>query len=155
MHLQEVMRVFHKSVALVSDNFYACLSTFSICQNLNDLLWNKHVANQWTISASMQAQWRCKLMPYSQKAHLNYPMVGSFLGHSVSSQWTHKKSSHRELWAFCEFATLTVSLLWAIREIIPMNSPCSGSSELTVWVANSRKAHSKLTVVLSCEYIMS
>ena len=31
-------------------------------------------------------QWMCELTPRSQKAHLNYLMVGLFWGHSVSSQ---------------------------------------------------------------------
>ena len=35
------------------------------------------------------------------------------------------------LWAFHEFETLIVSLLGAIREIIPMSSPCSDTCELT------------------------
>ena len=62
-------------------------------------------------------QRRCKLTPNSQRAHMNYLTVGSFWGCTVSSQQTHK-----------------------------MSSPCSGSSELTVWVVNSRKAQSKLTL---------
>ena len=44
--------------------------------------------------------WRCELAPYSQRANMNYLTVGSFWGHSVSSQWTHKMSSHCEL-ALC------------------------------------------------------
>ena len=43
------------------------------------------------------AQWRCELTPFSQRAHLNYLMVGSFWGHSVNSQGTHKMSSNCEL----------------------------------------------------------
>ena len=50
------------------------------------------------------------------------------------------------LWAFCELATHSVSLVWAICQIILMSSPCSGSSDLTVRVENSWKAHSKPTV---------
>ena len=78
-------------------------------------------------------------------------MVGSFWGHSVSSQWTHKMSSHCELvvsllWAFPESATLTVSSLLPLHgELIGMISRIA-HSKLTVWVANPRKAHSKLTV---------
>ena len=56
------------------------------------------------------------------------------------------------LGVFCEFATHIVSLLWAICEITPMSSQCSGSSELTVWIANSWKAHS---VSSSCEFPVS
>ena len=64
------------------------------------------------------SQWRCKLTPYSQKAHLNYLTVGSFWGHSVSSQRTHKMTHTVSLlWAFREFADHTMSLLWAIHEI--------------------------------------
>ena len=45
----------------------------------------------------MVTQWRYELTPYSQRAHLNYLMVGSFWGHSVRSQGTHKISSHCEV----------------------------------------------------------
>ena len=50
------------------------------------------------------------------------------------------------LWVFREFATHSLSLLWAICDIILMSSPCSCSSAPTVWVANLRTAHSKLKV---------
>ena len=53
-----------------------------------------------------------------------------------------KIHSHHELAVSFQ---LTVSLLWAICDIL-MSSPCSGNSALTVWVANSRTAHSKLKV---------
>ena len=43
---------------------------------------------------------------------------GLFLGHSVTSQWTHKMTHIVSLlWAFHEFATHMVNLLCAIREI--------------------------------------
>ena len=74
-------------------------------------------------------------------------MVGSFWGHSVSSQWTYKMSSYCELaWAFCEFATQTVSSLLPLHgELIGMISRIA-HSKLMVWVANSLKVHCKLTV---------
>ena len=74
-------------------------------------------------------------------------MERSFWGHLVSSQWTHKMSPHCELavsppWVCNSHHELAVSYLWDH----PMSSPCSGSSELTVRVANSREAYCKLTV---------
>ena len=93
------------------------------------------------------SQWRRELTPYSQKAHLNYLRVGSFWGHSVSSQWTHKMSWHLKL---------AVRFLWVCnlhRELIPTTAWWAhwmisqiAHSKLTMWVANSRKAHCKLTV---------
>ena len=63
-------------------------------------------------------QRRCELTPYSQRAHLNYLTVGSFLdtqlAQSELSRWAHTVSL---LLAFHEFATRTMSLLWAICEI--------------------------------------
>ena len=66
--------------------------------------------------------------------------------HSVSSQWTHTMSSHCEFavsfpWVCNSHGELAVTYSWDYQ----MGSPCS-SSELTVRVANSWKAHSKLTV---------
>ena len=57
--------------------------------------------------------------------------------------------SHCELavsfpWVCNSHGELTVSYSWDQ----PMSSPCSGSSELTVRVANPWKAHSKLTFEL-------
>ena len=77
-------------------------------------------------------QWRCDLTPYSQKARLNYLMVGSFWGHSISSQWTHKVSSHCVLtlsfpWVCNSHHELALSYSWDQ----PISPPCSGSSELT------------------------
>ena len=45
----------------------------------------------------LPTQWRCELTPYSQRAHLNYLMMGSLSGHSFSSQWTQKMTPHCEL----------------------------------------------------------
>ena len=63
------------------------------------------------------AQWRFQLTPYSQRAHLNYLMVGSFAGQSVKSQWTHKMSSHCELamsflWVWNSHRELADSTAW-------------------------------------------
>ena len=72
----------------------------------------------------------------------------SFWVQSVTSHWTHKMTHTVSLlWAFREFATHTVSLLWAICE---MSSSCNGTSELTLWVASSQKAHSSS----QCELIL-
>ena len=74
--------------------------------------------------------------------------VSSISGHSVTSQWTHKITHTMcELgmsfpWVCNSLGELCVSYLWDHQ----MSSPSSGSSELTVRVANSRKAHRKLTV---------
>ena len=68
-------------------------------------------------------------------------------GHSSNSQQTHKMSSHCELavsipWVCNSHCEPAVSYLWDH----PMSSPWSGSSELTVWVANSWNAHIMFTV---------
>ena len=64
-------------------------------------------------------------------------------GHSVTSQGTHKMNRTVSfLWVCNSRGELAVSYSWDH----PMNSPFSGSSELTVWVANSWKAHRKLKV---------
>ena len=60
----------------------------------------------------------------------------SFWEHLVSSQWTLKMSSHAELavrfpWVCILHCELAVSLLWAICQVIRMNSPWGGSSEPT------------------------
>ena len=50
-------------------------------------------------------QWKCELTPYSQRANMKYPTVGSFedtqLPHSELTRWAH-----------------TVRLLWDIPEVI-------------------------------------
>ena len=98
-------------------------------------------------------QWRCELTPYSQRAHIEYLMLGSFWGHSVSSQWTHKMSSCCELsvslqltqWAHC-YHCMVSSLGWS-------------HDLLTVWVSvscklmeSSQQAHGKSS---SCEFTVS
>ena len=94
--------------------------------------------------------------------------------HSVSSQGTHKMSSHCEiavgfLWVclnvfvICQWEKQKLKknfklTLWACCEIfvrLSDDSPCRGSSGLTVRVANSQKAHSKLTMSSSCVYTVS
>ena len=70
------------------------------------------------------------------------------LAHSELTRWAHTVSL---LWAFHEFATLTV------RSLLPLHGELTGMisqiahSKLTMWVANSRKAHSKRTVWVHCE----
>ena len=85
---------------------------------------------------------------YSQKAHLNYLTMGSFRGHSVGSQWTHKMNSH------CELA---VSVLWVcnshseLTSLLPLHSELNGMIsqivhlKLTVRDASSWKADRKLS----------
>ena len=81
----------------------------------------------------------------------NYPNAGAHYVDSVLTRWAHTVNL---LWALCEFANHIMSLLWAIHEISPMSSPCSGKSELTVswsppsspckfrvWFCNSLKTH--------------
>ena len=69
--------------------------------------------------------------------------VDSFWELSVTSQWTHKMTHIVSFpWVCNSHCELAVSYSWDHT----MSSPRSGSSERTVIVANSRKAHSKLTV---------
>ena len=95
--LEAVYRLLNISLIQFSTPFVSVL-----LQSLNvPILWIFECCSfSWqNVSKSVQCvtQWRCELTPYSQTAHLNYLMVGSFWGHSVSSQWTHKISSHCEL----------------------------------------------------------
>ena len=62
----------------------------------------------------------------------------------VSCHWGKTKNFKLTPWACCEIFVRSSD-----------DSPCSGSSELTVRVANSRKAHSNLIVSSSSEYIVS
>ena len=94
-----------------------------------------------------KTQWRCELTPYSQRVHLNYLTVGSFWGHLVSSQWTHKMRSCCKLavsfpWVCNSHSELTATTAWWAHQVISQIA----HSKFTVWVANSQKAHSKLTV---------
>ena len=50
------------------------------------------------------------------------------------------------LWAFCEFATLTVSSLLPLHDELTRMISQIAQSKLMVWVANSRKAHLKITL---------
>ena len=89
---------------------------------------------------------------YSQKAHLNYLTMGSFRGHSVGSQWTHKMNSH------CELA---VSVLWVcnshseLTSLLPLHSELNGMisqiahSKLLMW-----QIHRGLTASSQCELIL-
>ena len=55
------------------------------------------------------------------------------------------------LWVYNSHGELAVNYLWNH----PMSSPWGGSRELNVRVANSQKAHIKLTVIESWEYTVS
>ena len=67
----------------------------------------------------------------------------SFWGHWVTSQWTNKMTHTVSFqWVCSSHGKLAVS--YSCNHLI--SSPCSGNSELTVSVANTWKAHSKLTV---------
>ena len=79
------------------------------------------------------AKWRCELTPYSQRAHVNYLTVGSFGRHSISSQWSHKISSHCELavsfpWVCNSCNELTASTAWLVHRMISW----IGHSKLTM-----------------------
>ena len=77
-------------------------------------------------------------------------IMGSFWGHSISSQWIHKMTHTVSLLgAFHEFATHTVSSLLPLHgELIRMISPIA-YSKLTVWVTNTQKAHCNNCMVSS------
>ena len=78
--------------------------------------------------AQCPTQWKCELTPYSQRPHLNYLTVASFWGHSVSSQWTHKTSSH---------CVLSVSLQltpWACSELFVISSQWAHHAVAALWV---------------------
>ena len=106
-----------------------------------------HFVKSKMLSWFWSSQWRCELTPYSQRAHLNYLTESSYWGHSVSSRWLTKWAHTVSLlWGFYEFVTLKVSSLLPLHgELIGMISRIAYSM-LTVLVANSWRAHRKLTV---------
>ena len=97
---------------------------------------------------SNRVWWMCELTPCSQRADLNYPMVGSFWGHSVSSQWTHKMSSHCELaesfpWVCNSHIELTATTAWWADPLISWIPTASSPCDL--------QTHIKLPVRSNCE----
>ena len=88
----------------------------------------------------------CELTWKSQKSFLAWVTVSSFWGHLSSSQCTHKMSSQ---WACHELSvSLQLSQLancYHCMVCLQMTSKIS-HSKLMMWVANSQKAHNRLTV---------
>ena len=93
-------------------------------------------------------QRRCELTPYSQRAHLNYLTVGSFLDTQLA-QSELSRSAHTVglLWAFCEFATLTVSSL------LPLHGELIRCSHLLLKASSpcEFQTHRKLTACSQCK----
>ena len=95
----------------------------------------KHLSSQLTHS---------KLSLNSRQAHLRTLILLT----ANSQDDSHCKLAVSYLWVCNSHHELVVSCSWDY----PMSSPCRGSSELTVRVANLQKAHS---VSSSCEFTVS
>ena len=96
-------------------------------------LWQSETPKKVLWSTFFLWAWRSIWPSEGVRAHVNYLMVGSFWGHLAHSWlmiWAHTMSL---LWAFHEFATLTVSSL------LPLHG------ELMGW------SHEKLTSSSQCE----
>ena len=112
---------------------------------------------------SLSFQWRCELTPYSQRTHLNYLTVSSFWGHLVSSQLTHKMSSHWELAVSFPWVCISHNQLiaanawWVIRwshEYLTASSRCEFEVfSFSQWQTTNtfKQTNRKLSAISQCE----
>ena len=99
----------------------------------NAHLW--HVTKSIVGDLTVSIVWRCELIPYSQRAHLNYLTVGSYRGYSVRSQWTHKMISSCALavsflWVCNSYSELTATTAWWAHSVISKPLTASSRCEL-------------------------